>query len=210
MNDPFHLFLNALCTTLLIVGAQLLTKLGVWLKSKPDPTAMDVVREAGHIGDRIIVKLAELGTRIHAQRCHLCQYHNGQRYVSGSKLVKQSMTHEWTADNFRGVARQHQDTLITWVPEECKLVEENGPSFRFTKDLPVGTFRRILEAEGVCAIARCAVYYHGEVVGFIGVDFLECPETIPARISELPVFAARIERELSEESRGSRHEKPAV
>lgn len=202
INDPLHLFLNAAYTTSLIVGAWLVKKVGDKLLSKKDPSTAVVLREAGEIGVRIRIKLAELGTRMHASRTYLVQYHNGQRYVSGSKLMKQSMTHEWTYDQIRPVSRQHQDTLITWVVDECKLIEEPGPSFHYTNEMPEGTFRTILESEGVQAVARCAVLHRGEIVGFLGVDFLERPKGPPERIAELPLFAVRIEQILNDESRG--------
>src|SRR5690349_8713959 len=97
----------------------------------------------------------------------------------------------------RSNASDYQNVLVSLVHDECELIEEDGPSFRRTVDLEQGSFRRMLEADGVTAIARCAVRRKGDLVGFVGIDFLHRLDKAPERIEELPIFVARIEQVLT-------------
>lgn len=191
--------MNALQLVIITATTLALLQLQNWLKKRKADVEKEL-HSSGELGARIRIVLAELGTMLKAERCYLCQYHNGEHYVSGSSVLKNSRSHEWTQASVRGAARQHQNIPISLVHDEGDLVEEAGPSFRYTEDLPQGTFRRILEAEEVKAIARCAVRKDKGIIGFVGVDFLDRPSEKPDLVKLLPNFAARIEQLLAEKS----------
>lgn len=194
-------FAHELFTVTLTLATWGLAQLGILIQRRREKRFSPMLHETSEIGVAIRILLAELGVELDACRAFLAQYHNGDHYVSGSSLLRKSRTHEWTAINVNPNAQHHQNVLISLYHEECEMVEEAGPSFRQTSDIPQGTFRRMLEGEGVRAIARCAVRFRGDIIGFIGLEFLERAAP-PANIELLPFFAARIEQVLSSERHG--------
>lgn len=150
-----------------------------------------------HRSDLLIHEhLARLMTLLGPQciRAYLSKFHNGERYIDDSDILKKSRTHEVVADGVSYQADHYKGMLVSIMPDEMQLAIEPGNSFRLVRELPPGRFKSLCVIGGVEAIARAAVYKDKDIVGFIGVDFrmidgCECP---PSNIQEIVNCAARI------------------
>lgn len=159
-----------------------------------------VLSNSAHRSLKITMLLTELGSRLGADRAYLAEYHNGDHFFSGSEIFKKSRTHEWTAAGVAQSRPRYQDVLVSLFPDEMALVDEEGPSYHPTSDLPIhSTFRHYLESEGVNAVARCAVMRGSNVIGFVGLDFIRRHEKpSDEELYQIVLITARIEQALKE------------
>lgn len=194
MNDPWmfrdalHQLSTVVATLLVYVLIDLLNR--TWRRSKS--WRRQSIERLSVKDDQINMLLAEIGSRLWADRAYLSMYHNGDHYVEGSELMKKTRTHEWTFGGVSPTLFDFHDIAISLLTEECKLVLEPGPSYTRVADLPDCKFKRLCEAQGVYAVARCAVRSYGKTVGFLGLDFIRHLDP-PTDIDLLPIYASRIE-----------------
>lgn len=130
-------------------------------------------------------------------RAYNTKYHNGEEFDDGTPMRRKSRTYEALRpgvtpqrDNFKGL-------LTSELPDELKLVLDDGPSYTLIRDLKPTKFRALCEEGGGRAVARCAIRKYGKVVGFVGADFDGDCDTPPANINELCLLAERIGSILS-------------
>lgn len=120
---------------------------------------------------RIQEILTEIRLKYQAERSYLSMFHNGQKYSSGSEILKFSRTNECVKEGVSLESQFYQDIHVSLVPEEMKLVIDNSTPYLKTKELPDGKFRRMLVARDIKAVARAGICKSDEIIGFIGLDF---------------------------------------
>lgn len=146
---------------------------------KPHP-----LLEAMHGQDRQInFALEKVRERLGAQRVYLAKLFNGDYYTDNSEILKQNRTHEVVRPGSTYESGKFTGLLVTRVPEEMKLVTEEGSSYRKASEMARGYFRTLCEQGGVRAVARCAIRQNGAIVAFVGADFDD--EERPANIDDL-------------------------
>lgn len=137
-----------------------------------------------------------------ANRAFLAKFRGDNKFSPDEEEYR--WTHEDTDTASSSAASRFYNVCASLVPEEMELVREPGPSYKVVADLPDKTFKHMLIETGTDAIARCAVRdSSGQPRHFIGLDFIR-NTTKPENISELTVFAARMERLLAHGSVRSR------
>lgn len=155
------------------------------------------VRMTAEKSDKIQTILLEIRIRLNADRAYLAMYHNGNKYIEGSELIKKSRTNEVAAPGVSLEAHQYQNILISLLPEENKLVVDEGASFTKVDSLPDGKFRRMCESRGIKCVARCAIRHNDDIIGFVGVDYNDDIEQ-PENISDLCRYAGILEQILTD------------
>lgn len=136
-----------------------------------------------------------------AMRAYLAKFHNGERFTDGSEIIKKSRTNERVRRGIAYQAERFQNMLVASVPEEMKLVLEEGPGWRIVDDLGESKFKWLMETGGVTAVARVAVRCGGGLVGFLGLDFDCAPSELDAtkeQIARLIDYAQEISLILSD------------
>lgn len=132
-------------------------------------------------------KLTRLRDKWNCQRVYFAKFHNGEHYVDDSEILRYSRTHEATREGVTYERDRLERILISWVPEEMELVQEEGPSYRLASSFPDNShFRWLLRTGGVKAVARCKVIDHKKhIIGFVGADFDTDNPNPPADINAL-------------------------
>ena len=134
-------------------------------------------------------------------RVYVAKFHNGEYFDDDSSVYKYTRTYEHVRAPYSYEAREFEKMLISRVPEEMKLILEEGPSYTLVSDIPRGLFRWLCEDRGgVKAVARCAIYKGKRRIGFIGADFYwpdgDEPSPIPVNINEVCRLAETIGRAI--------------
>lgn len=189
LRDLAHQIATALVALAVYVGMDLWR---LWRsRSAHAPTRYEL-DAISHRDKRIYVLLAELGTKLGADRAYLTRYANGEQYADGTDMFRKQRTHEWVRV---GVSHywDPQDGDVSRMPEEIRLVLDNGPSFTVVSAMDDGPFKRLMNAMQIRAVGRCAVKKGVRVVAFVGVDFLH-REREPENMHELVLYANRIEQ----------------
>ncbi len=154
------------------------------------------IRITAEKNDRIQELLTESRVMLRADRAYLVMFHNGNKYVDGSEVLKKSRTNESVGPGVSFEAQNYQNIKISLMPDEMKLATEEGPSFITVESLKDGKFKRLLLGSGVRAAARCAIRKDKDIIGFIGVDFNDAVNS-PENINDLCKYAGVIEQVLS-------------
>jgi hypothetical protein len=128
----------------------------------------------------ITAMLAVVQSKIGAKRVHLSKFHNGEKFVDGSEIIRFSRTHEWARPGSPYQMEIFQGMLLSSVPNEMKLVMAPGASFTVVSDLPECKFRWLCEGDATAAVARCSIFAGTHPVAFVGADFdtVEPPENM--------------------------------
>ncbi len=167
-----------------------------WIKRKGNVPSIRVTAEKI---DKIQTLLLEIRIRFDAARAYLALYHNGDKYVEGSSLLKMSRISETVAPGVSLEAENYRNILISLLNEENKLVCEKGPSFTITSTLSDGKFKRMCESRGIYAVARCGIRKGEDIIGFIGLDYNDQDmATPPESLNDLSRYAGIIEQVLSD------------
>ena len=82
--------------------------------------------------------LTEVRVRFHADRAYVSMFHNGDKYINGSEILKVSRTNESVNSGVSLEAYHYQDINISLIPEEMALIVDPVVSFVKTHDLPDG------------------------------------------------------------------------
>lgn len=103
-------------------------------------------------------------------RCFLSRIHNGD---SDIEMRKKTRTHEQTA---RGIEHQSPDFRAiptSRVTEEMELVIDDGVTWREVSEIRESLFKELCErgGSGSGSVARVAVKFGKEIIGFVGADF---------------------------------------
>jgi hypothetical protein len=180
-----------IATALLVLLGHILINLFTWLRRKSAGLVygVDAVAQKD-IALRLL--LAELGSRLDADRAYIASYHNGERFIDGSEIVRKTRSHEWVAPGVSYESERYQNMVVSLIPEEGRLVAD-AISFRFTAEIPEGRFRRLLETGNIIAVARMALRYNNDIIGFVGLDFLHHQEKPAGFEHTLQEYAWRIE-----------------
>ena len=142
--------------------------------------------------------LREARVLFNADRAFIAQFENGTHYINDQEKWRYSWTHEDADPGLAYMASYRRDIVLTWVPEEMKLIfEQPGPAFRTVRDLTDGTFRHMCAESGTEAVIRCIIRGPDpeRPLGFIGLDFSRRVEQ-PAAI-DMSEFTDRAERLLA-------------
>jgi len=114
-----------------------------------------------------------------ADRAYLFQFHNGT-HAGSRQFVYYSNTHEvcglGISSEMLGLQRIPLSMLApSWLP----IMEKTKSFYRKTQDEPHNQTRLILEKQGIKSVAISRLLYMGELIGFIGVDYVrEEPDNI--------------------------------
>ncbi len=140
--------------------------------------------------------LIELRVLLAADRVYIAMFHNGTSYVDGTHDNKKSRTHEVVGPGVSYENQNYQDIRLSLISDEVELLKgEDHPVFITCDKLKDSKFRRMLNAQGVRAIARCPLRENKNVIGFIGADF---PSDVkPPNLMLLCDYAGRIEEIMS-------------
>jgi hypothetical protein len=140
--------------------------------------------------------LIELRVLLGADRAYVTMFHNGSSYVDGSHDNKKSRTHEVVGPGVSYENQNYQDIRLSLLVDEIELIKgEDHPTYAIASELRDSKFRRMLNAQGVLAIARCPLRDGKNVIGFIGVDF--ATEAKPPNLQILCDYAGRVEEIMS-------------
>jgi hypothetical protein len=169
-----------------------------WFKSKwQEKKKQYSIKITAEKNDRIQEILLELRFNLRADRAYLGMFHNGSKYIEGSEILKMSRTNESVAPGISFEAQNYQNTLISLIPDEIKLITDDGPSFTLVSSLSDGKFKRMCETRGIKAVARCAIRTGKDIIGFIGIDYNRELE-LPVNIEELCRYAGILEQVLTD------------
>jgi hypothetical protein len=166
-----------------------------WLKKKHKPFSIRISAEKN---DRIQEVLLELRLMLKADRAHLNMFHNGNKYIEGSEILKYSRTNESVGPGISFEAQHYQGIMISLVPDLMRLVTTDGPSYTKVDDLQDGKFKRMLISRGVKAVAVCSVNREKSIIGFIGLSYNTLLAEPPANILDLCKYAGIIEQIIAE------------
>lgn len=166
-----------------------------WFKKRKRPVSIRISAEKN---DKIQDVLLETRIKLNADRAYLAMFHNGNKYIEGSEILKKSRTNESAAPGVSYEAQHFQNILISLMPDEMKLVTASGPSFTRTSDLQDGKFKRMLVSRNIKAVARCAVNRNKDIIGFLGLDYNKEMDAAPPNIDELCNFAGIIEQIIAD------------
>ncbi len=145
---------------------------------------------------RIQEILTEIRIRFMGDRAYLSMFHNGDKYINGSEILKVSRTNESVSQGVSLEAHYYQDIHISLIPEEMELVADPAVSFVKTHELQDGKFRRMLISRGVKAVARAAIRQKDDIIGFLGIDFVDDDIEKPVDIDELANYYAGIVEQI--------------
>ena len=169
-----------------------------WFKSKKKPYSIRISAEKN---DKIQDVLLEIRLRLNADRAYVSMFHNGNKYIEGSEILKKSRTNESAGPGISFEAQHYQNILISLMPDEMKLVTQAGPSFTKVDDLQDGKFKRMLVRSGIKCTARCAISRNKDIIGFVGLDYNRDLEKPPENINELCNAAGIIEQIIADYDR---------
>lgn len=165
-----------------------------WLKKRHK---LPHLRISAEKNEKIQDLLIEIRIRLKADRAYLGMYYNGDKYIEGSEIIKVSRTNESAAPGVSLEAQYYQNILISLLPDENKLVTEEGSSFTKVSVLPDGKFKRMCESRNIQAIARCAIRKDKNIIGFVGLDYSDDIEK-PENIEDLCRYAGILEQILTD------------
>lgn len=195
LDTAIQQFTFALVSAGIGAATYVITAATGWLqqKTQKDPRP-HVPLQVGHRGDiEIHVVLDRLRYELDAQRVYLSKYHNGDRYIDGSDIIRKSRTHERVRPGVSYQTEDYRGVLVSSLAEETMLVIEEGPTFTWVRNISESKFRWLCEVGGVVAVARCAVLSKdGSITGFVGVDFDGDIKEKPANIERLCEAAHQI------------------
>ncbi len=180
-----------------ILGATtyLIYKFNEWKSSQKKKYSIRLTAEKNA---KIQEILTEIRLKFGGDRAYLSMFHNGDKYINGSEILKVSRTNESAAPGVSLEAHYYQDIHISLIPEEMKLVTDPEVSFIKTSDLADGKFRRMLISRGVKAVARASVRQNNDIIGFLGIDFTDDDIQKPVNIDDLAnYYSGIIEQILS-------------
>jgi len=150
-------------------------------------TPVNVVHEA-KMCDLVHTILEHTMEGMDADRAYLFQFHNGTHGLSEKQFMFYSNTHEvcrpGVSPEILNLQRLPLSMLsASWFPE----LEKKSWFQRLTKDEPHTQTKLILEKQGIRAVAIARILYSGNLIGFIGVDYVR--ET-PAKIDSAQLTEA--------------------
>lgn len=169
-----------------------------WFKQRKKPHSIRISAEKN---DKIQDVLLEVRLKLNADRAYVTMFHNGNKYIEGSEILKKSRTNESAAPGVSFEAQHFQNILISLMPDEMRLVTMDGPSFTKVATLQDGKFKRMLVRSGIKSVARCAINRNKDIIGFVGVDYNRDMEKAPENIGELCNAAGIIEQIIADYDR---------
>jgi len=194
----FHDILEQFGTIIIapILFGAILGLLNYWSERVKKRTRFYHLQFSAEKNEKIQYALTEIRMILNCGRAYLGMFHDGSKYVDGSEVLKISRTNESVKDGVSFESQYYQNIPISLLVDEMKLVEQEGPAFTKTSDLKDGKFRRMLMGKNIKAVARCSIRRNNEIVGYLGVDFVENADP-PINIDELCRYANTIEQILS-------------
>jgi len=160
-------------------------------KKKKKRSTHDSVEEVTAQSFRIREFMTELRLKTSASRAYVVKFSNGEETVDNKGIIKKKRICEVCELKVMPQSQVFENMPISRVPEEMALVEKEGPSWTLVNSLPHGEFRWLCEMGGVVAIARLAIRRKGELIGFIGLDFLTDQQ--PPNLDEAMTYSSRLE-----------------
>lgn len=140
----------------------------------------------------IHVMLDECLRKFGAQRAYLSRLHNGDAFLGNEEILKKSRTHERVRPGTSYQAEVYRGMLTSSVPDEMRLIQQEGSGWTVVADLDPSKFRWLCDQAGATAVARAAVKRDNRIIGFIGLDFDAKEPVKPANIEDIVGVAFRI------------------
>lgn len=179
----------AILSALTYIGIKMVEK---WREKKNHHS----IKMTAEKNNKIQEILTEIRAKLSADRVYLTLFHNGNKYIDGSEILKMSRTNESVSPGISIEAHYYQDISISLVPDEMKMVTSPGVNYATVSSLEDGKFKRMSISRGVKAVARCGIRKSNDIIGFLGVDF-DTDVNIPPNIEILTHYAGIIEQILS-------------
>lgn len=149
--------------------------------------------------------LVELRVCSGADRVGVFMFHNGDRYINGSSMLRVSCSHESIS---RGITSfQAQGVLCSNIADAFDFLEVKKPKsalhFKCVEHMEVGLYRSTLEAQGVKAVVKFPLYRGGDIIGYVCADMVhtDCPdmekmEVLKERAALLELYVNRRHKKM--------------
>src|SRR6185312_644520 len=138
---------------------------------------------------RIREFVTELRLKTGAARAYVVKVSNGEETIDGKSILKKKRICEVCSLEVNPQSSAFENMPISRIPDEMSLVEKDGPSWTLVRHLPHSEFKWLCEIGGSVAIARLAIRRKGELIGFIGLDFMS--EKAPDNLDVSMTYAGR-------------------
>jgi len=146
--------------------------------------------------NRVLELLSELRAATAADRAFVFQFHNGGRFFNGADRLRMSCTCESVGNGISREQTNEQDILVCTVQDAVKFLTVRDPrkeaKLQYTKDIPDGYYRAVLDTQGVKVTAKYPLYKADAIVGFFGVDIVR-DKTLSLNLDLIKSYAPRIE-----------------
>ena len=198
----------------LLYAERIRNAITAWFKNRK----LNPVSRAIQTCRAIVDYLVELRVDLHAARCYVMQFHNGQVFTSQDPVYRMSCTQEAVDRGLAPIQPELQDILIHQVWQEVAPLfgqaESPGvqrvhteaipdkPPYRgtyyyITQQIPQGWFQSMLVGHGAWAAAVSPLIdAKGTLVGFVAVEFngeqFKDPANRPAELNRVAQAAANI------------------
>ena len=148
---------------------------------------------------RIQELLSELRIITGASRTYVSMFHNGNKYINGSPIIKFSRTHETVGPGVSHESTIYQDVLASILMNQDMfgLIDTKEPIVKEVKSLSNSQFKNMLASQGVETFITFPIISVGELVGFLGLDYL-ARDTHKADLdNKIKEYSISIEQTLS-------------
>lgn len=186
---------NVVGPLLIGIAGYFVLKFSEWYKKYRKNTSL-LIKTAAKRNERIQELLVELRIKTCSDRTFLALFHNGNRYINGSEILKMSRTNETCNPGISLEALRYQDISVTLVPDLIKIITEEKPVLFKVNDLEDGKFKRLLIGSGVKTVCRYPIKMNKDMVGFVGLDY-SYDIDVPMDLSYVMTYAALIEEALT-------------
>lgn len=140
--------------------------------------------------------LTELRVKLNADRAYLSQFHNGNKFVNKSDILKKTRTNESVRAGVSYEASKYHEIHTSLLSDEMEFIESPEPIFLITNNLEEGRFKRLLLDGGAKSVGRFKVSSGNDIIGFIGVDFCDSEGKPKNFEEEMNTYSGYIEQIL--------------
>ena len=116
--------------------------------------------------------LSEFLVTSNASRVYLSMFHNGDKYIDGSPIIKFTRISEVCAPGISHETQYYKDVPASFITEIIKELEKDAPEIIVVEGMDASSYKMKLINEGVVYTMVCPVVINKSIVGMVGLDFI--------------------------------------